>query len=96
MASLTEAPDRVNAELRRHLRLVERAERLQFDEFQEEHVAEVVGKRLAKPVQDLLLALRQIIITERSFGVDKARAYDSIIGPLHELHAACIDQWEDK
>lgn len=71
-------------------------ESIQFDEFQDEHVREILGnERLAKPLQKLLLILHQISLTSRSFSVDKAKAYDALMPNLEWLREACRDAWAD-
>lgn len=69
---------------------------VQFDEYQDDHVIAVIGnKRLAKPIQALLTTLHQIEQTQRSFGVDHAKAFDALLPCLKELRDSCRDEWRD-
>jgi hypothetical protein len=54
------------------------------------------GPTLAKPVQALLLSLREIKTAAGSFGVDKAKAFDNLLPELEALRAACKKLWEDQ
>lgn len=90
-------PCRVSADLARHLHAQELAERfpIEFDEFDDDMVKAVAGERLAKPIQALLLTLRQIEQTEGSFGSDAAKVRAALIPDLQALREACKDQWKD-
>ena len=72
-------------------------ESIPFDEFDDGIMHDVLGNdRLAKPVQALLLKLRQINITEASFGADAVRVLMALLPDLRRLREACEDEWRDK
>lgn len=73
----------------------------EFDEYDDALMESVCeGSSLGKPVQALLLTLREIQTTASSFGMNseksKAKAYDDLLPELEALRAACKAIWEDK
>src|SRR3954464_6175325 len=96
MAHLTEAPCRVSSDLRSHQR--EQDQRAldvdQFDEDDEQKVRDTVGRARAGPVGGLLKTLRPIELANGIGGLDKARAFDSLIGDLRKLRLGCLERWE--
>lgn len=88
-------PDRVSADLARHESDLRDAANDAFDEYQEDHIKAVVPSELVKPVMDLLLARREMIMAERIGGLDKARAADQIGEDLDRLRSACVSRWRD-
>lgn len=78
-----------------HERLVELAEahHAVFDEWDSAMLHDLLGSDLlAKPVQDLLIALSQIDITKDSFGLDAERTVQFLIPKLKALRAACVEK----
>lgn len=79
-----------------HERLVELAEahHAVFDEWDSAMVHDLLGSDLlAKPVQDLLIALSQIDITKDSFGIDAERTVQFLLPKVKALRDACIEKW---
>lgn len=98
MAYHENLPCRVSADLERHLREQEQRERfpVEFSEHDDAIMHDVMGnERLAKPVQALLLTLRQIDWTAASFGVDAWRALEILRTQLRKLREACEDEYRD-
>ncbi len=56
---------------------------------------DLVGKRLAGPVQDLIFSLRAIEDTRDSFGMDEKRVIDRILPELKRLRQGLYDAWKD-
>lgn len=84
-------PCRVSAEFRAEQLRQDQYIATDFDPWRDEHVGAVVPQpELRKPLQALLLALAQIEMAERSFGVDRSKAYDSLIEPLKDMRDAFI------
>ena len=82
---------RVSADTRRYLEAQNDQYREEFNPHLDEHVEAVVPQvELSRPLQSLLIALEQIETTDRSFGVDKSKAYDSLINPLKDMRDAFI------
>lgn len=71
------------------------ANTVEFDEYDDNMVKQVASGRLAKPVQALLITLHHIEQTQRSFGVDHRKAFDSLLPDLQALREACRDEWRD-
>lgn len=72
-----------------------------FDEYDPDLMHDICeGPTLGKPVQALLLTLREIKTTAGSFGMtsekSKAKAYDDLLPELEALRVACKAIWEDK
>ena len=90
-------PCRVTADLNKYLRELEEREPPAFDEYDDAMVKAVCGRnsRLAKPVQSLLVKLHQIEQTRKTFGVDHAKAFESVLPDLELLLEACRDEWSD-
>ena len=84
------APCRVSVDLQRNEAeqlLSDEAEQA-FDEFDDDLMHDLLGnERMAKPVQDLLIALRQ---HEKYRGGLTA---DEIVPMLQALRKACAEQW---
>lgn len=79
-----------------HDRLVELAEahHAVFDEWDDAMMHDLLGSDLlAKPVQDLLIALSQTDITKNSFGLDAERFVQFIYPKLIALRDACKEKW---
>lgn len=90
-AKVEQTPCRVSADLRIEQHKEDQYIAPDFNPWEDGHVEAVVSSpELRKPLQDLLLALEQIEMAERSFGVDKAKALDSLIGPLKDMRDAFI------
>lgn len=66
-----------------------------FDPWDDDLMHDVCGKRLAKPVQDLLIALSQFDMTKDSFGVNAEQAVRFIYPKLVALREACKEEWRD-
>lgn len=97
MASHTQAPDRVAADLRQHFAEQERAaaNAPEFDEYDTDLMHDVCGDRLHKPVQALLITLNQIEMTQGSFGADAQKVLNALLPDLKKLRQACIEEWTD-
>lgn len=96
--SANDVPCRVSADLASFERQQreDAMDAVSFDEYQDDHVIAVIGNnRLAKPIQALLTTLHQIEQTQRSFGVDHAKAFDALLPCLKELRDSCRDEWAD-
>lgn len=93
-----DVPCRVTADLRRYEREQDRLAS-QFDEHDDAVMHDVLGNdRLAKPVQALLISLREIETVHGSFGADclnKAKLLDALLPELRALRQACIDEFRD-
>lgn len=68
----------------------------QFDEWDDGIMHDVCGPSLAKPVQDLLIALAQFDMTRDSFGVNAAETVKFIYPKLVALREACKKEWSDQ
>lgn len=88
-------PCRVTSDLARHEADLRDAPQPQFDLHDEAMFHDLVGKRMASPVQDLLLTLQAIETTRDSFGVDAKRLYDQILPELKRLRQGLYDAWQD-
>lgn len=69
-----------------------------FDEHDDDLMRDICGKRLAKPVQELLLSLRDIKAVNRSFGeacLDRGKLLDILLPELEALREACVEEWRD-
>lgn len=89
-------PCRVSVDLALHEAALRRAEQAVFDEYDEDLIEDVVGKKLAKPVHELLVSLHQIEMIQGSFGEpDKAKAFDRLLPELKSLREAVKDEWRD-
>jgi hypothetical protein len=94
-------PCRVTADLARHEAEQREAamEAPEFDEYDETHIQQILGNdRLAKPIQNLLLTLRDMQAISRSFGdssIDRERMYSVLVPRLQALQEACVDAWKD-
>lgn len=77
--------------------LVQHAERLRFDEWDDAIMHDVVAtKRLIKPIQELLITLSQIETTEGSFGADRQKVFEEVVGELKALRQACAEEWSEQ
>lgn len=79
-----------------HERLVELAEahHAVFDEWDDAMLHDLLGSDLiAKPVQDLLIALSQIDITKDSFGLDAERTVQFILPKIKAFRDALVEKW---
>ena len=86
-----EVPCRVSADLRAKQLREDQYAKDEFNPWRDEHVGAVVPQvELSRPLQSLLIALERIETTDRSFGVDKSKAYDSLINPLKDMRDAFI------
>lgn len=68
-----------------------------FDEYDDALIHDLIGsKRLAEPVQALLIAYSQINATKGSFGEpDEKRTLAYLLPMLAKLHEACVEEWKD-
>lgn len=87
-------PCRVTAELNAHESAINHAEQQVFDIYDDDLMHDVMGnKRLAEPVQDLLIFRDEIRVAAGSFGVDYSRVYESLIKKLDKLYENVKEQW---
>lgn len=89
-------PCRVSADLRAKQLKEDQYIPEEFDHWIEEHVRAVVPKELVNPTRELLLALYQIELADRSFGADKVKAYDSLIQPLKDFRDGCKEVFKNR
>lgn len=89
-------PCRVSADLARHKRSLRDATQPTFDVHDDALMHDVMGNdRLAKPAQDLLIALEQIDMTKDSFGLNAELTVKFLVPKIEALRQACIDEWRD-
>lgn len=67
-----------------------------FDEWDEGIMHDVCGKRLAKPIADLLILESQADMTMDSFGMNAEKFVRMVLPMLKKLRAACKEEWEDQ
>lgn len=68
-----------------------------FDENDDDLMHDLLGnKRLAEPVQALLIALSQIDATRDSFGLNAERTVACLLPKLRALRQACYEEWRDE
>lgn len=89
-------PCRVSADLARHDRSLRDTTQQTFDAHDDDLMHDIVGNdRLAKPVQDLLIALSQIDLTKDSFGLNAELAVKFLVPKIEALRHACIEEGRD-
>lgn len=88
-------PCRVTAELNQHEAALNQADQQSFDEWNDNLMHDICGKRLAGPIQNLLIAYSQFNKTKDSFGVDAEKFVQFITPMLAHLREACIDEFKD-
>lgn len=66
-----------------------------FDEHDDKHVAEVVGKDLAKGIQDLLLTLRAVGQAQVWGGLNVEKAAQEYTEAAKKIRSVCRDRWRD-
>jgi hypothetical protein len=64
-----------------------------FDEYDDDHVAQVVGKELAPSLQRLFLTLAEIRNVERIEALNKDRALEWLRRDAERLLLACKEEW---
>jgi hypothetical protein len=101
---MSDTPCRVTADLRRHereeyYRHLDAEPRPEFDEHDDGIMHDVLGNdRLAKPVQALLLTLRDLKAINGSFGqscINPDTLYKIITERLEALRKACEAEWQE-
>lgn len=88
-------PCRVSADLARHEADLRDHIPEAFDDADEEHVAQVVGREIAPEVLRLLATRRSIYTAAQSFGADPAKAMAWCIGDLDRLYDKCRELWRN-
>lgn len=66
-----------------------------FDEWDNALMHDICGKRLAKPIQDLLITLSQADMTRDSFGLNAEQFVRVVIPQLKQLRAGMIDAYKE-
>lgn len=94
---MNDIPCRVSADLA----ILDRKQRedaanaIAFNEYDDAIMHDILGPRFGPIVQSVLEQLYTIDCTQKSFGVDKAKAFDALLHDLRKLREACIDEWKD-
>lgn len=67
-----------------------------FDEYDDDLMHDLIGnKRLADPIQALLMFRLELKQVQGSFGVDHSKAFESTMKKLDDLYEACKAEWKD-
>jgi hypothetical protein len=67
-----------------------------FDEYDDDLMESLCGKILADPIQALLLAEKQIHMTEESFGADPLKVVEMLKPLLANLRLAVRREFDDQ
>lgn len=67
-----------------------------FDVHDDDLMHDLLGERLAKPVQELCILAEQIKVTQDSYGVNAERLAQSVIPKLAALLKAVREEFNDQ
>lgn len=71
------------------------ADPLKFDEWDANLFHDLCGKRQGPVIQDLLILLSQVDMTEASFGVNGDKFMKMAVPMLKKLREACLDDFKE-
>lgn len=67
----------------------------EFDPFDDEQMERLFGKRIGKPVGDLLQLYRDVKLAKGSFGMDDARFAERVMPILKQLAEGAVEVFKE-
>jgi hypothetical protein len=89
-------PCRVMSDLSAHEYEQRQGEIEQFDEYNEDHIRQIFGKRFSSAIQDFLLTRLEVHKAQGIYALNKEKAVEHFLESADKLYRACKEEWRDR